>query len=220
VGSILADAIGVAVSPLPIVAVVLMLATPRGRVNGMAFTAAWAGALTVVVTVVVLLGSGAGAQAGGAPTTGVLALKLALGVLFLLLAAKQFHDRPRPGHPAATPRWMSALDSVTPVRAAGLAVLLTVANPKNLALAIGGGAAIAGSKSGTAGAVVAVAVFVLIGSACAGVPLVVYLLGGQRASQVLESWKAWMAAHNNAIMTVLLLVLGAKYVGDAIGGLA
>jgi hypothetical protein len=31
--------VGVAISPLPLVAVILMLATPRGRANGVAFTA-------------------------------------------------------------------------------------------------------------------------------------------------------------------------------------
>jgi hypothetical protein len=62
--------------------------------------------------------------------------------------------------------------------------------------------------------------FVLIGSLCALLPLGVYLLGGDRAAGTLQSWKVWMVAHNGAVMTVLLLVLGAKYVGDAISGLA
>ena len=34
IGDFLPSAVGVAISPLPIVAVVLMLVTPRGRVNG------------------------------------------------------------------------------------------------------------------------------------------------------------------------------------------
>ncbi|MFE6358522.1 hypothetical protein ACFVP3_00690 [Streptomyces sp. NPDC057806] len=38
VGQMLASAVGIAISPIPIIAVVLMLATPRGRVNGTAFT--------------------------------------------------------------------------------------------------------------------------------------------------------------------------------------
>ena len=40
IGQMLPIAVGIAVSPLPIVAVVLMLATPRGRVDGPAFVAA------------------------------------------------------------------------------------------------------------------------------------------------------------------------------------
>jgi hypothetical protein len=42
---------------------------------------------------------------------------------------------------------------------------------------------------------------------------------GARAASILTGLKTWMAAHNAAIMTVLLLVLGAKLIGDAIAGL-
>ncbi|MEV7671030.1 hypothetical protein [Streptomyces sp. NPDC088752] len=48
----------------------------------------------------------------------------------------------------------------------------------------------------------------------------VYVFGGSRSAAVLGGWKTWMGEHNSAIMTVVLVVLGAKYVGDAIGGLA
>jgi hypothetical protein len=37
IGQVLSFAVGVAISPVPIIAVVLMLATRRGRVNGPAF---------------------------------------------------------------------------------------------------------------------------------------------------------------------------------------
>ncbi len=41
VGAALPAALGIASSPIPIVAVVLVLATPRATVNGTAFAAAW-----------------------------------------------------------------------------------------------------------------------------------------------------------------------------------
>ena len=37
VGQVLPAAVGIALSPIPIIAVVLMLVTPRGKVNGIAF---------------------------------------------------------------------------------------------------------------------------------------------------------------------------------------
>lgn len=60
---------------------------------------------------------------------------------------------------------------------------------------------------------------VLIASLCTLLPLGVYLLGGARSTEVLGEWKAWMAAHNAAVMATVLIVLGAKYTGDAISGL-
>jgi hypothetical protein len=114
---------------------------------------------------------------------------------------------------------MSAVDRFTPGKAAGLAVVLVVANPKNLVLALGGAVSIATSGASVGGKAVAAAVMVVIGSLCTLLPLGVYLLGGRRAAGVLEDWKEWMAAHNAAIMATVLAVLAAKYIGDAITSL-
>ncbi|WP_329224856.1 GAP family protein [Streptomyces sp. NBC_00111] len=64
IGHMLAPALGIAISPVPVIAVILMPATPHGRMNGIAFTAAWTATLAVLSTVVVLLGSGADAHQG------------------------------------------------------------------------------------------------------------------------------------------------------------
>ena len=48
----LPTAVGVALSALPIVAVVLMLVTPRGRVNGPAFIIGWWLGLGIVGVIV------------------------------------------------------------------------------------------------------------------------------------------------------------------------
>ncbi|MFD6762288.1 GAP family protein [Streptomyces roseolus] len=219
IGQMLTSAVGIAISPLPLIAVILMLATPKGRSNGIAFTAGWILAVAAVVTVVVLAGSGADAAGDDGPATWTRWLKLALGALFLLLGAKQFKGRPREGHEATTPGWMKAIDTFTPAKSAGLAAALVVANPKNLVLAVGGAVSIAGSTATTGGKTVAAALMVLIASLCTLLPLAVYLTGGTKSAKVLGGWKAWMAHHNSAVMTVLLLVLGVKYIGDAISGL-
>ncbi|MEU3460720.1 GAP family protein [Streptomyces sp. NPDC006733] len=217
----LASAVGIAISPLPLIAVILMLATPKGRSNGIAFAAGWTVSLAVLVTVIVLAGSGADAgQDDGRPADWTFWLKLALGALFLVMGVQQWRGRPRGDHEAPQPRWMQVLDHVTPGKAAGLAAALAVANPKNLVLAVGGAVSIASSTAGSGGKAVAAGLMVLIASLCATLPLAVYLFGGRRSATVLGEWKAWMSRHNSAIMTVVLVVLGTKYVGDAISGLS
>ncbi|MCL7425404.1 GAP family protein [Streptomyces sp. YS415] len=220
VGQMLASAVGIAISPIPIITVVLMLATPRGRVNGTAFTLTWVVCVAAVVTAVVLLGSGADASGDDGPADWTLWVKLVLGVLFLLLGGKQWAGRPREGQEAEQPGWMKAIDRFTPAKAAGSAAVLAVANPKNLVLAVGGALSIAGSDASAGGKAGAAALMVLIASLCALIPLGVYLLGGARSAETLSGWKTWMARHNAAIMTTLLIVLGAKYIGDAVSGLA
>jgi hypothetical protein len=79
--------------------------------------------------------------------------------------------------------------------------------------------AIAQTGASTADQAVALAVFVLIGTLGPGVPVAVYFLLGERSEEILGRLKTWMAGNNAAIMAVLCLVIGAKLVGDAIGGL-
>src|SRR3954463_7705543 len=101
IGQVLSFALGVAISPVPIIAVVLMLATPRGRVNGPAFLGGWLVGLALVGTVVLLAASGGRATSAGEPATWVSWLKIGLGALLLLVGVKQWRGRPRAGTEAA-----------------------------------------------------------------------------------------------------------------------
>ncbi len=220
IGDVLPLAIGVALSPVPIIAIVLMLGTPRARSNGPAFALGWIAGLAVVGGVVLALASDNAQADDGSPETWVSVLKLLFGLLFLLLAARTWRGRPREGEEAAMPKWMQAIDAFTAGKSLGAGFLLSGINPKNLALTIAAAAAIAQTGISGGESAVALAVFILVGSLTILAPVAVYFLLGARAPAILNEMKTWMAAHNAAIMTVLLLVLGAKLIGDAIAGLS
>src|SRR5689334_18883293 len=97
IGQVLSFAVGVALSPLPIVAVVLMLGTPRARANGPAFVAGWILGLVVVGAIALVAAGAAGATSGGGPADWVGVVKLVLGVALLALAARQWRRRPQEG---------------------------------------------------------------------------------------------------------------------------
>jgi threonine/homoserine/homoserine lactone efflux protein len=212
--------VGVALSPVPIIAVVLMLATPKGRVNGPAFLVGWVVGLTVVGTIVLLVSSGASASSQGAPATWVSILKLVLGALLILLAIKQWRGRPRGDAKPELPAWMKTVDTFTPVKSAGMAVLLSAINPKNLILIVGAAAAIAQTGTSTASQAVALAVFVVLGTLGVGAPVAIYYLMGNKATHILGELHDWMARENATIMAVICLIIGAKLIGDAITALA
>jgi threonine/homoserine/homoserine lactone efflux protein len=218
IGQVLSFAVGVALSPVPIIGVVLMLGTPRARSNGAAFVVGWVVGLGAVGTIVLLVSSGAEASTSGEPADWVNWLKLVLGLALLLLAMKQWRARPADGDAAAMPKWMQAIDTFTPLKGAGLAVLLSAVNPKNLLLVVGAAAAIAQTGASTTGQAVALASFVLVGTLGPGAPVALYFALGSRSKPMLDGLKDWLSTHNAAIMAVLCLVLGAKLIGDAIGG--
>jgi threonine/homoserine/homoserine lactone efflux protein len=58
IGQALPFGVGVALSPVPIIAVVLMLSTPKGRVNGLAFLLGWVVGIAVLGTIVLLAREG------------------------------------------------------------------------------------------------------------------------------------------------------------------
>ncbi len=216
IGNVLPAAAAVALSPIPIVAIVLVLGSPRARTAGPAFAIGWVIGLGAVSVAVTLLASGASEQ-DSAAADGVRWGLAAIGVLFLLMAFRQWRKRPQPGEQAEMPRWMASVSSVTWPRALGLGLLLSAANPKNLALTVAASASIAQAGLETGETLLADAVFVAIGSITVVGAVLFALVAPRRSVGPLERVRGFMAEHNTAIMIVLLLVLGVKFLGDALG---
>ena len=219
IGQVLPFAVVVALSPIPIIGVVLMLGTPRAHSNGPAFILGWLIGLSVVGAIVLLVASGANASESGQPANWVAVLKLVLGALLLLLAVRQWRGRPRGDADAALPGWMRTVDHFTPGRAVAMGVALSAINPKNLVLTVGAATSIAHTGISTGDQAIALAVFVLVATLGPGLPVVIYFLMGERAVRMLDDIKEWMGQNNAVIMTVLCLVIGVKLIGDGISAL-
>lgn len=220
IGGSLPLAVGIALSPIPIIAVVLMLTSRKARINGPAFILGWLIGLGIVGAIVLALAGPAEASKSGAPATWVSWVKIALGILLLLVAARQFRSRPHGDEEPRMPKWMATIDKTTPPAAVGLAAVLSGANPKNLLLAVSGAAVIAGTGISGRQQAIAYAVFALIGTLGVGIPVGIYFVMGARSEKLLAGLKDWMSAHNAVIMSVLCLVIAAKLIGDAIASLA
>jgi hypothetical protein len=220
IGDILPLAIGIAISPVPIIAIILMLITPKARSNGLAFLGGWMLGLAVVGTIVLIVANTAGVAASSGPSRTVSLIKLVLGLLLLFAAWRQFQKRPKPGDDVPLPKWMRALDSFTPARSLAIGALLSGVNPKNLVLNATAAAGIA--QSGLAGAQQAVVLIVLIIVGSVGIiaPVGVYFAMGDKAAKVLDGWKTWLAANNATVMIVLFVVFGVTLIGKGISGLS
>jgi threonine/homoserine/homoserine lactone efflux protein len=219
IGELLPSAVGVALSPVPIIAVILMLATPKARSNGPAFAIGWVLGLIVVSVVVLIVASGAD-DAGSTSSDAVNWTKLIFGLLFVAMAAHQWGKRPRKGEEPTMPKWMQSIDAFTPVKSLVLGAALSGANPKNLALTLAAAASIAQAGLDGGQSAVAVAVFVVLGSVTVAGPVLFFLFASSAATGPLGAIKEFMSAHNAVIMMVVLLVLGAKLLGDGIAGIA
>lgn len=219
IGQILPAAVAVAISPLPIIAVILMLFTPRARTNGPAFVVGWVLGL-VVVGIVVLLVAGAADIATNQSSRAGSIIKLVLGLVLLRLAVRQWRGRPHAGEEGSLPKWMHAIDRFTPVKALGLGAVLGGLNPKNFVLAVAAATTLAQAGLSAGEDTLVWAIFVAIGTATVAAPVGYYLIGGDSAKGELEELRTWLGHNNATVMAVLLVVIGAKLIGDGITGLS
>jgi threonine/homoserine/homoserine lactone efflux protein len=218
IGDLLPLAIGIAISPVPIIAVILMLLSRRATATSTGFLVGWvAGVIVVTVVVLVLVGQ-AGDTSGGKPSTLSSVIKLVLGLLLLLLAVRQWRSRPKEGEAGTMPAWMGKIESFTFGRALGLGFLLSAVNPKNLLLCLGAGTTIGAAHLSGGEDVIAVAVFTVLASSTVGIPVIAFLVARDRMTAPLNRLRAWLTQNNAAVMAVLLLVLGTALIGKGIAG--
>ncbi|MEC3917147.1 GAP family protein [Nocardia sp. CDC160] len=219
-GQVLSHAVGVAISPLALIAIILMLAAPRGRANALAFVAGWIATVTVLLLGVTALGSAAGAhRPDGGPATWVSWFRLGFGILLLLMALRQFriHNAWETG--GELPPRLRRLDEFRPGRCAALGAILVLSNPKNIIQTAAGGLSVVERDTGALGRTLSVVIFVLIASLGILAPLAVQFFGGSTAHATLDRWRQWTVRNHAGIMAALFLILGAKSLGDALDGL-
>jgi hypothetical protein len=217
ISEILPYAVGIAISPVPIISVILLLFSSRARVNGAAFLLGWASGLAVVGGVVYAIGDSLDVSSVETASDSVSWLYVGLGVLLLLGALHTWRRRPAPGMTPELPRWTATIDTLTPGKALALGFLLCApVNPKNLILTIGAAVALAELGVSTEDAVVALVAFVVVASLTIAGPVGYYLVGGEKAKTGLDGLENWLVDHNSAVMTVLLFVIGVVLVSNGL----
>ena len=219
ISEVLPFAVGVAIVPIPIIAVILMLFSQRARVNGPLFLLGWAAGLTIAFVVVYLLADAGDVATDSASADTVSWGKIVLGLVLLWLAVRSWQKRPAEGAEPAMPKWMAGMDAISPGKAAGLGLALSAANPKNLILVIGAATGLAQLGLPAGKAVAATVVFVAVGSLSVLVPIAYSIAGGERAARSLDELKGWLAANNTAVMAVLFLVFGAVLIANGLSPL-
>lgn len=219
IGQILPLAIGVALSPIPIVAVILMLFSKNARSTSLGFLLGWIFGLTAVSIIVIVIANPAQQATGGTASPLSIVVHLLLALLFFFLAYRNWQKRPKPGEQAEMPKWMSGIDSMTAGKALGLGALLSGVNPKNLALTLSAAVIIAGAGLNSTQTIVAVVVFIIVASITVAAPVIATLILGDKATPTLNSWKAWLVQNNATVMMVLLVVFGFVMLGKALGPL-
>ncbi|MET4166064.1 MULTISPECIES: GAP family protein [Gordonia] len=215
IGDLLPLAVGVAVSPIPIIAAILMLLGRHARTTSIGFAIGWLAGIVVAVTIFVVLGSAV--DSGGESSTTSGWIKMGLGVLLLVVGVRQWRSR---NAESATPKWMAAIDEMKPPAAMGIGFALAAINPKNLVLCAAAGVTIGTGGLSTSDDVAVVAVFAVLAATSVVVPVVAYQVAAQRLRTPLDSVKVWLQENNATVMAVLILVIGVALIGKGVGAVS
>jgi threonine/homoserine/homoserine lactone efflux protein len=208
-------ALVVALSPLTIIPAVLVLHTPRPRPTGLAFLAGWLvglGALTAIFLGVSSMLGGLGNKPPGWASW----LRIVVGAALIVFGLYRWLTRKRSEH---MPGWMQSLSKLTPVRAAGTGVALTVVNPKVLFISAAAGLAIGTAGQGSTHTWVAVAWYVAVAGSTVAIPVLAYAVSGDRLDEPLQRLKDWMERQHATLVAAILIVIGILVLYKGIHGL-
>jgi threonine/homoserine/homoserine lactone efflux protein len=208
-------ALVVALSPLSIIPAVLVLHTPRPRPTGLAFLVGWVvglAALTAIFVEVSDLIGGVGKQPPGWAAW----LRVVIGVALIAFGAYKWLTRKRSEH---SPKWMSSLTTISPARALLTAIVLTVINPKVLLICAAAGLAIGTEGLGQPDVWLAELCYVAVAASTVALPILAYVVSGDRLDEPLTKLKEWMEAQHATLVALILIVIGLMVLYKGIHGL-
>lgn len=216
IGSILPLALGIAISPIPIIAAILMLLSPKARGTSVGFLIGWLLGIVVTVTLFTLLSSVIPESNADAtqPIKGT--IQLIVAALLLLLAVKQWRSRPHGDEEPALPKWMQAIDGMTAGKSFGLAFLLSAVNPKNLLMGIAAGVAIGAGGLTVGETSLVILIFTVLAGCTVAIPVIAYLVAADKMAAPLEKLRTWLVHNNATVMSILLLVIGVMMIGKGL----
>jgi hypothetical protein len=195
----------IALEPIPILGGVLLLTAERGRPKAIGFLLGWVLALTTIGVVIVLVGGEVTTSSSSSSNVSA-CVDIALGGAALFYAIR-VRAKARQGGQRSTPGWMKRLDAMSPRATFALGMFLP---PYVIAAAVGN--EIIRNNLSTTSRVVAMTLYVIIGSVGILVPIAVTVLRPNRSDAVLASWRRWLEANWQMLMVWLFLGIGAYLV--------
>ncbi len=200
--------LGITLEPFPLTAFILVLSAEKGTWKGLAFILGWLACLVAVIAAVIVTTGNNPPAPQTVPSDAALAVKLAAGVVLILIAVRQ---RRRMGRPRKPPAWMARLDQLSLLGAAGLAAFL---QPWTLVAA--GAATITEAKLGTAGSYLVLILFCLLATSSFLYLELYATFASGKAAVRLERMRKWLDSHQDQVIIAICLLLGLWLAGKSI----
>lgn len=200
-------ALGIALSPGPVLAVLVLLMTPQAKTSAPSFLSGWLLGILGVGTFVIFLPGVVASHGGLSDTTGI--VKIILGIVLLILIFPIWRKRPKQGDAMRVPRIFKGIDKFGMRKSFIVGILSSGLSIKNLALSASGAAHIdATSLVDYYETLLALLFFSLLASFTLILPIIVYFLSPKKVEQIGLKFRAWINKYYTIILMTLLLIFG------------
>ena len=203
--------LAIAFDPIPLTTFMIVLPSRRGVRNGAAFVFGWLVSLGVVVTVTVLATGNNPPRPHTAPASTALAIRIAIGVVLVAAAIRQWRRMGRPKKPKKPPKWQEHVDHMSLWFALGLA---PVVQPWVL---IGAGAAtVVEAKLSSWESYLALVGFCVLASASYLAMEIYACFKPDKSQALLARIRTWIGTHTQQVIIWGSLVVGLWLIADGI----
>src|SRR6201997_4021853 len=189
----------------------VVLASKRGALKGAAFVFGWLVSLAIVVAITVLATGNNPPKPATAPSLAALAVKIALGVVLVVIAVRHIQARGQPKPPKKPPKWQAHVDSMSPWFALALAPTL---QPWVL---IGAGAAtVVEAKLSSWQSFLALFLYCVLASSSYLAMEIYAIVRPAQSQALLRRARAWIDTHTDQVIIAGSLIIGLWLIADSL----
>lgn len=214
--------LGSAIVPVQIVMVILLL---TGEKQGPLKAIMFVSGMTLVrlaqgVVFGLILTGGSTDAAGADEGTAYIksTLLLVLGILLLITAYRSF--RYEPDLDAPPPRWLTMLESASPLTALAMGGGLILIAAKLWVFTLGALSIIGEAELGQPASTITFSLYILLAESLLIISILIRLIFPTKAADLLGTIGDWLELHNNQIVMVVSLIFGILFAYQGLTGLS
>ena len=203
-----------AASPTTLLAVLVVLLSGRGRVNGIAFAAGFLFGGVAAFLTAFFVGSTISNEHHGSFRSYA---ELALGVVLIAVAwrARRAPEPMEAGGRSGMDTLFGRLEHIRPALSFSLGVALGVGTKRLIITAVAATTVAFAGLSSTEEAGLA-CLYVVVGGLSVWLPVAVYLIAGERADDWISNAKAWLTTNSQKVVSYSSTAFGVAIIGDAL----
>lgn len=216
-GGILPLAVAAALSSMPIMAMLIILLSPRRGESALPFLTGWVLGCVAVLVLGTVAAQAIPLQRERKANTTIGWLEIVIGLLMVVLGVVALRRRSESGT-GPLPKWVSAIDSFGSLPAFGIGLALNI-RPK--ALLLGGTACLVlrGAHLDAQSSLLMIVVYTAVATSTVSVPTLMTLLVPERMEPRLDASRVWLVRNGLRVTAGVMILIGIVIVGAGVNRL-